>query len=184
MLEKLMSSSDAIVLYSDIECLGIDLWIDGGWAVDALLGKQTRPHSDLDIVIQQRDVPRLWDLLESHGYADVPRDDTRPWNFVLGDADGREVDVHVVVLDDKGDGIYGPIENGEMYAAAALSGAGMIDGRTVRCISPEYLVKFHSGYNLRPSDYADVSALCERFGIEKPEEYARAAGPSAPVRGL
>jgi Aminoglycoside-2''-adenylyltransferase len=27
----------------------IDLHIDGGWGVDALLGRQTRTHADLDI---------------------------------------------------------------------------------------------------------------------------------------
>ncbi len=33
--------------------LGITVWMDGGWGVDALLGTQTRPHRDLDIVIRQ-----------------------------------------------------------------------------------------------------------------------------------
>jgi len=33
------------------ERLRIHVWLDGGWAVDALLGEQTRPH--LDIVIEQ-----------------------------------------------------------------------------------------------------------------------------------
>jgi lincosamide nucleotidyltransferase A/C/D/E len=30
----------------------IEFYVDGGWGVDALLGKQTRPHADLDIAIQ------------------------------------------------------------------------------------------------------------------------------------
>jgi len=44
-------------------------------AVDALLGRQTRSHDDLDVV-PFNDVPRLRALLESHGYRDVLRDDT------------------------------------------------------------------------------------------------------------
>ena len=28
---------------------GVHIWLDGGWAVDACLGFQTRRHSDLDI---------------------------------------------------------------------------------------------------------------------------------------
>jgi hypothetical protein len=32
----------------------IDLHIDGGWGVDALLGRQTRTHADLDIAVQHK----------------------------------------------------------------------------------------------------------------------------------
>jgi lincosamide nucleotidyltransferase A/C/D/E len=59
-----------------------------------------------------------------------------------------------------------------MYPAASLTGTGIVNGHTVKCISPEYMVKFHTGYKLRDRDFKDVLALCERFGIELPEEYA------------
>jgi lincosamide nucleotidyltransferase A/C/D/E len=45
--------------------LGINIWIDGGWGVDALLGAQTRPHKDLDIAIEERDVAGLSAALEA-----------------------------------------------------------------------------------------------------------------------
>ena len=35
--------------------LGIKVWIDGGWGVDALLGECTRDHQDLDIIISWED---------------------------------------------------------------------------------------------------------------------------------
>ncbi len=44
-------------------------------------------------------------------------------------------------------------------------------GHPVRCIPPEWMVKFHSGYTLDENDYHDVRLLCERFGIPLPEEY-------------
>lgn len=84
----------------------------------------------------------------------------------MGDADDREIDVHVIVLDDQGNGIYGPPENSEMYPAASLTGTGIIDGATVFCISAEWAVKFHSGYALKEKDFRDVAALCKKFGIE------------------
>ena len=31
------------------------------------------------------------------------------------------------------------------------------------------MVRFHSGYDLKEKDFRDVSALCEKFGIELPE---------------
>ncbi len=168
-----MNADDVVQLYTQLEGLGVEIWIDGGWGVDALLGQQTRPHEDVDIVIQQKDLPVFRKLLEDQGYADVLRDDTSDWNFVLGDDQEHLVDVHVIVFDDKKNGIYGPVERGMMYPAASLTGTGVIDDHKVRCISPEYLVQFHSGYELQESDYRDVSALCERFGIDLPQEYER-----------
>jgi lincosamide nucleotidyltransferase A/C/D/E len=43
----------------------------------------------------------------------------------------------------------------------------------VDCVSPEWLVRFHTGYPVDETDWADVSALCERFGIPVPSDYAR-----------
>jgi len=43
----------------------------------------------------------------------------------------------------------------------------------VACIAAESLVKFHTGYEVDATDWADVSALCERFGIPVPQEYMR-----------
>jgi lincosamide nucleotidyltransferase A/C/D/E len=30
----------------------LDVWVDGGWGVDALLQESTRPHRDLDLVVR------------------------------------------------------------------------------------------------------------------------------------
>ena len=166
-----MISADVVDLYTALQKQRIKVWIDGGWGVDALLGEQTRSHSDLDIAIEQQDVPVLRQLLEGRGYREIKLEIARPWNFVLGDASGREIDVHVIVLDEKGDGLYGPAEKGEMYPAASLTGTGKIEGRTVRCISAEWTIKFHSGYPLKEKDFRDVSALCDKFGIELPVAY-------------
>jgi lincosamide nucleotidyltransferase A/C/D/E len=166
-----VNSGDVVDFYRGVTQLGIEVWIDGGWGVDALLGEQSRPHKDLDIAIQHGDVLNLREFLERRGYREIKLEEARPWNFVLGDENGREIDVHVIVLDDRGNGIYGPREKGEMYPAASLTGAGTIEGQSVRCISPEWAVKFHSGYDLKDKDFRDVSALCKKFGIELPPAY-------------
>lgn len=171
--ENIMSSEDVLELYFSLCDLGIQIWIDGGWCVDALLGKETRPHKDIDIVIQEKDLSNFRRFLEIQGYKDINLEEAKPWNFVLGDNKGHQIDVHVIVLDDKGNGIYGPAENGQMYPAESLTGSGIIGGQLLKCISPEWIIRFHSGYELKEKDFKDVSALWEKFNIDLPEEFKR-----------
>src|SRR6266480_2894430 len=123
-----MTAEDVCGFLDLMDAHEIRVWLDGGWAVDACLGCQTRPHSDLDIVIEQRDIQVVVAALESRGYAPVPRPDTRLWNFVLGDSTGHQIDFHVIVLDEERRGIYGPPENGSYYPAEALTGQGTVTG--------------------------------------------------------
>ena len=162
-----------IDIYQEMKKQGVTLWIDGGWGVDALLEKQTRPHGDLDVVIQKKDLEKLDKYLRQNGYFDTIRDDTSQHNYVLGNKEGLFIDVHVIEIDKNGNGIYGPVEEGVMYEADALSGIGKINNVEVKCISPEWMVKFHTGYDLRESDYHDVLALCKKFDIELPKEYSK-----------
>ena len=164
--EPEMTASDVIDIAQLLDQSRINVCIDGGWGVDALLGEQTRTHRDLDIAIQHSDVPRLRALLEARGFKDVPRDDTRDCNFVLGDDLGHQIDVHSYTFDSAGNHVYG-VE----YPAESLTGTGSVNGYPVRCISPEWMVKFHTGYELDEDDYHDVRALCQRFGIEMPSDY-------------
>ena len=161
-----MKSTDVLEIVALLERNGIPVWVDGGWGVDALLGKQTRPHGDLDIAVQHKDVPRLRSLLEARGYRDVPRPDTKDWNFVLGDDQRHQVDVHSYTFDAAGKHVYGT-----QYPADALTGTGSIDGRAVQCISAERMVQFRTGYALREVDIQDVEALHRKFGIPIPEEH-------------
>jgi len=167
------TAEDVLALLDLADALGVRIWLDGGWAVDACLGEQTRKHADVDIVVTESEVAALVAALCEKGYRALPRSDTRPWNFVLGDPYGRDIDFHVVVLDDGGNAIYGPPENGDRYPATALDGTGAITGRAVACVTPEQQVIFHTGYPVDEDDWADVSRLCARFGIPVPDDYAR-----------
>ena len=161
-----MTATDVVEILERFDQNHIELHIDGGWAVDALLGEQTRPHTDLDIAVQHKDVARIRALLEERGCSDVPRDDTSDCNFVLGDERGRQIDIHSYIFDPDGNNIYGVA-----YPFDSLTGTGFIHGYRVQCISPEWLVKFHTGYKLDENDYQDVRRLCRRYAIELPSEY-------------
>ena len=57
--KPIMAADAAWALYDLFGSHGITVWVDGGWGVDALLGRQTRPHSDLDIALRHSDIPKL-----------------------------------------------------------------------------------------------------------------------------
>lgn len=151
----------------------IKIWFLGGWGVDALLRKQTRAHSDVDIVILKKDVETLRKVLEDKGFNDVKRGDTSAWNFVLGNDQCQMVDFHVIELDEDGNGLYGQKENKYVFTKEALSGKGIIASKKVSCISPEWIVKQHMGYEPRESDVHDVLAICEKFKINIPDDFRR-----------
>jgi lincosamide nucleotidyltransferase A/C/D/E len=65
---RTMTAADVTELLDRLRDEDIDVWIDGGWGVDALLGEQTRLHEDLDIVVQTKYVSKLRNLLEARGY--------------------------------------------------------------------------------------------------------------------
>jgi len=144
-----------------LEEQGLEIHVDGGWAVDALLGEQTRPHDDLDIAIPHSQVPALRAVLETRGFRDYARKDSWECNFVLADHHDNRLDVHA----------YKPDGAGVPYPAESLTGKGTIDGQPVRCIDPEWLVKFHTGYEPDDNDRHDAQRLCNRFNIAPPSEY-------------
>jgi lincosamide nucleotidyltransferase A/C/D/E len=163
-----MKAEEATELIEFLEQNGVEVYVDGGWAVDAVLGEQTREHEDLDVAVPEKHVLRLRELLAARGYRERLRDDTWECNFVLVDPQGREIDVHSYTLDEAGNNIHGV-----PYARKHLTGNGYINGYAVRCVPPEWLVKFHTGYKLDQNDFRDVRALCKRFGIELPDEYVK-----------
>ncbi|MBI9051382.1 MAG: nucleotidyltransferase family protein [Anaerolineaceae bacterium] len=161
-----MTAQDVIHILKLLAQHKIEVVVDGGWGVDALLGQQTRPHEDLDMAVNHRDVPKIWELFTAMGYREIVRDDSWECNFVLGDEHGHVLDFHSCTFDEDGNNIFGVD-----YAFESWQGYGMIDGCQVKCIPPEWMVKFHTGYALDENDYHDVKLLCQKFNIPVPDEY-------------
>lgn len=163
-----MDASRVLDLLARLEAHGIAVWLDGGWGIDALLGEQTRPHDDLDLVCRLEDCARIEAVLGEVGY--VVAGGGAPLSFELVDQKGRQVDAHPASFNADGDGIY-RMANGEdwVYPRAGFGGEGRILGRRVPCLTPEVVMVNHTtGYALDRAHQEDVRALGRRYGIPLP----------------
>ncbi len=144
---KMVSAEDVIKIYRRLSEKGIRVWLTGGWGIDALLGEQTRPHKDLDLVMLLDDVVRMCALLESDGYGlaylwseNRPAVDKQGVEtataFVLRDTQGREIDIHTLVLDEEDNGIPAWAEaEGFIFKKEDLTGKGVVAAVTVQCLN-------------------------------------------------
>lgn len=163
----LMNSAEVLSLYNWLAGQHITIWIDGGWCVDALLGRQTREHSDVDIAVHRRDNAKLIFLLESRGYQSQVRADTTEWVYVMKNIEGLQVDVHVFEYDEDGRNTYG-IE----YPYGSLTGKGTLEGQEVNCVTPEWMFRFKTAYQPAEKDLNDVHALAIQYGFEIPKSHS------------
>ena len=175
-----MRAEDVVRLYVDMEARGVHLWIMGGWGVDALLGRQTREHDDLDVLVDVRRLERLRERLCALGFAFryVWDDETwwvhntswsqaeaLPTAFVYGSRDGREVDIHVVRHQGKGR-VTTLWNSPYQLTAAGLRGRGSIAGHPVRCLTAAMQRVAHTGYDLPPHHAADLTQLVEAAALD------------------
>jgi lincosamide nucleotidyltransferase A/C/D/E len=162
-----VTADDVLEIIHRLDDAGIEWWIHGGWGDDALLGRETRPHDDLDIAVRRADVERLEPILSEFRRV---RDEW-PASFVLADARGRQIDVHPIRIDQRGDA-WQEQANGAMvrWPREALAGRGRIGDRDVRCTSPEFQLQSHLYPGHDDVDRRDVELLCERFGLQRPSD--------------
>ena len=154
-----MVPADEVVTVLDrLERDGLSVWLDGGWGVDALAGRQTRPHEDVDIAILLAEAHAVTAAIKALGYRVVH--DEMPTRLDLRDHRDYRIDLHPITLDGKGNGLQ-QLQDGTFgtYTAEGLTGTGVVNGRPVRCLSPSLQLKFHQGYELDDDDRHDITLL-------------------------
>lgn len=168
-----MDAAAVLEILATLNKASLRVWLDGGWGVDALLGEQTRDHGDLDIILNSRDVPKLREALRALAFEVKPGG--TPSNFILTDGCGREVDVHPIVFDPRGYGVF-QLPDGRRwpFPPAAFAGEGRIGEHRVRCLSADAQVQCHGqGYEPTENDLLDMARLQERFGVVLPVSLCR-----------
>jgi lincosamide nucleotidyltransferase A/C/D/E len=161
-----MTAAEVLEILDRLDAAGIEWWIDGGWGVDALLGRETRPHDDVDFAARAEDIERLPAIFSEfhHVY-----EDQLPSAYVLRDPRGRQLDFHPLEFDEH-DNAWQPQRGGGRYLwpREALEAGGRIGGREVRCTSPEFQVESHVYEGYDDVDWSAVEMLCERFELPLP----------------
>lgn len=164
---------------------GVEVWVNGGWGIDALLKEQTRPHKDLDVLVQFDDLATLTEVLAECGFTLKEIWSENRWvshplqlqlignrsgtggevatAFVLRNENGHELDFHVLQFDGSGNGI--PLWDADFsYPPEAFEGRGSIMNTPVRCLSAKMQMATHTGYTLQDKDRQDLRLLHERLG--------------------
>ncbi len=166
----MMPARDVIQVLATSDEAGVQVWLDGGWGVDALVGEQTREHDDLDCVIALVDASRARDALAGLGLA-VTHDEL-PIRFVVADGVDRHVDFHPVTFDALG-GATQHLQDGTLasYPEEGFAGVGRIGGIRVPSLTAPVQVLHHLGYDPDEKDYHDMRLLADNLGIDLPDQY-------------
>jgi lincosamide nucleotidyltransferase A/C/D/E len=157
-----------VAVVDRLRAAGVRCWISGGWGVDALVGRHTRTHRDLDLVVAERDMPLACAAMAQLGFAEWYREHSQvPLESRLVFHDhplaGRTVDLHPLEAAGAGDVEFA---------------TGTVAGRAVPCLAPATQLAAHEGYTLRGHDRSDIAslrALAERSTrVVAPERRANA----------
>lgn len=149
--------SDVLAVTGALEKVGARFWVAGGWGVDALVGRVTRPHRDLDLAVAAEDLDRAVQRLAALGY--LPETDWLPVRLELAAPGGRWVDLHPVVFDGHGDGRQAGLDGATFAYPAADLVEGVLGGSVLPCLSAARQHAFHTGYPPRPQDLHDLALL-------------------------
>lgn len=155
---------------------GCASWLEGGWGVDALVGRQTRPHRDLDLAFDASYEDVALRVLGLLGYA--LETDWRPVRLEVSAPRSRYVDLHPLVLDDDGNGVQAGFDGATFFYPTTSFTTGVVEGRPVDCITAELQLRFHSGYDPREIDQADLEQLHQVVARDRLLGYGDPSSPT------
>jgi lincosamide nucleotidyltransferase A/C/D/E len=152
-----MPISEVLTVLDRLASAGCRFWLEGGWGVDALVGRQTRPHRDVDVDIDADDEGLALSVLAELGYR--VETDWRP-NRVELIAPGRGwVDVHPLIVDAEGNARQAALDGGFHQFPKSYFVEGALYGVPIPCFSPAAQRAFRQGYELRDVDQQDLALL-------------------------
>ena len=89
-----------------LDAAGLEHWLFGGWAVDLWVGRLTRPHEDIDVLVWRHDEARVHEALQGAGWVHTPTpEDLVGTNYAR---DGYELQLTFVLAGAEG-GVVVPV---------------------------------------------------------------------------
>ena len=160
-----MPAEEVLAVVDWLEARGAVHVITGGWAVDALVGRATRPHRDLDVIVEAGACDSLARWLRGRGYEVAA--DWLPIRVEL--RRGRcGVDLHPMKVAGRGDGVQAGFGTQVFEHRAADRTRGRIGGRRVVVATAARLMELHRGYEPRPEDLHDIALLRRLLQSDEP----------------
>ncbi|WP_052699181.1 nucleotidyltransferase domain-containing protein [Hyphomicrobium sp. 99] len=176
------SGQDVTKIFRALEDGGVPVWLDGGWAIDALLRKESREHSDVDLIVPIDSLGPAEAILGTLGFQMDNRQTNMPTRAVFRDSAGLEVDIHPVTFNPDGSSIHIDEDKSDrkyvyVSSSAGLTGVGVIDGRVVRCTTAAEQIRQKVERRYSPwapdriradgvsADLRDIISLLEVFGV-------------------
>lgn len=160
-----MEQYEVLAVLGALEATDMRLWVAGGWGVDALVGRQTREHRDLDLLVDAERLEECLSLLAARGYA--VESDWLPVRVELVAAERGRVDVHPVRLAADGGGVQAGLDGTRFDYPADCFTTGSLACREVPCLTASHQRLLHTGYEPRRQDIHDL-VLLNTLGPEKP----------------
>ncbi|MFD4574564.1 nucleotidyltransferase domain-containing protein [Streptomyces sp. NPDC058417] len=162
-----MTADDVLAVLGLLGRAGAEVWVEGGWGVDALVGERTREHRDLDLAHRREQEPLVLAALAAVGFTETL--DQRPVRFVVTHPDGRAIDLHPLEVAPDGSAVQASFDPERPFPyPAACFVTGVIGGVTVPCVSAEQQVFFHQGYPPQERDLHDLALLRRLLGTTGP----------------
>ena len=155
--KEITTKEDLMTIINLLEDSNIKYWIDGGWGVDILAGKQTRNHRDIDVDFDAQYTEELLKILLKYGY-EVDTD-WKPVRIELYSKKYGYLDIHPFILNEDGTSKQADLEGGFYEFEKDFFCNAIFEGKTIPCISLKGQKIFHSGYELRDKDKQDISVL-------------------------
>lgn len=155
--KEITTKEDLMTIINLLENANIKYWIDGGWGVDILAGKQTRNHRDIDVDFDAQHTEELLKILLKYGY-EVDTD-WKPVRIELYSEKYGYLDIHPFILNEDGTSKQADLEGGFYEFEKDFFSNAIFEGKTIPCISLKGQKIFHSGYELRDKDKQDISVL-------------------------
>jgi len=151
------TETDLFKILDIMDETGIKYYLDGGWGVDVLTGKQNRQHRDIDLDFDADFTGDLLKKLHDIGYETVT--DWLPVRIELWHESYGYLDIHPFIFDADGSAKQADLEGGFYQFEADFFTTVRYQDHQIPCISQKAQLLFHSGYELREIDQIDIQNL-------------------------